>query len=145
MQTRRTKDAGPTELAHDVKIVFQFPAPNEDYSFPSNQENVLLISGSHGYHSDKYFVGRLIGIRDEDEHSAQKAPPVSNKLWSDARALNENIGLALFAVSAKLDAIGRPLAVTVFESRMGIAFIGPHSRLGTMSMDTKEGKHMILD
>ncbi|KAK4868365.1 hypothetical protein LT330_007087 [Penicillium expansum] len=65
----------PTELAHDVKIVFQFPAPNEDYSFPSSQENAHLISGSHGYHSDKYFVGRLIGIRDEDEHSAQKAPP----------------------------------------------------------------------
>ncbi|KUM64917.1 hypothetical protein ACN42_g2163 [Penicillium freii] len=122
-------------------IIFQFPAPNEDSPFYQTRRSVT--SDSDGYHGNKYFVGRLIGIRVEP--SAQKTAPVSNKIRSDSRVLNETIGLVLFAVSAKLDAIGRPLAITVFGPRIGIAFIGPHSRLRRMAMDTKKDRDMSLD
>ena len=140
LQTRRTKSAGPTELTHDVKIIFQFPAPNEDSPF--HQTRRSMTSESDGYRGNKYFVGRRIGIRVEP--SAQKTSPVSNKIRYDSRVLNENIGLVLFAVSAKLGAIGRSLAITVFGPKIGIAFTGPHSRLRSMAMDTKD-IHVSLD
>lgn len=141
MQTRRTKSAGPTELTHDIKIIFQFPAPNEDSAFHQTRRSVT--GESDGYYGNKYFVGRHIGIRVEP--SAQKAAPVSNKTRSDSRLLNETIGLVLFAVSAKLDAIGRSLAITVFGAKIGIVFIGPHSRLRSMAMNMKKDKHVSLD
>lgn len=102
-----------------------------------------MTSESDGYHAIKYFVGRPIGIRVEP--SAQKTAPVSNKIRYDSRVLNETIGLVLFAVSARLGAIGRSLAITVFGPKIGIAFIVPHSRLRSMAMDTKKGIHVSLD
>lgn len=101
-----------------------------------------MTGESDGYYGNKYFVGPHIGIRVEP--SAQKAAPVSNKTRSDSRLLNETIGLVLFAVSAKLDAIGRSLAITVFGAKIGIVFIGPHSRLRSMAMNMKD-KHVSLD
>lgn len=102
-----------------------------------------MTNDSDGYHGNKYFVGRLISIRVEP--SPQKTAPVSNKIRFDSHVLSESIVLVLFAVSAKFDAIDRPLAITVFGPRTGIAFIGPHRRLRSMAMDTKKDKHVSLD
>lgn len=76
LQTRRTKSAGPTELTHNIRIIFQFSAPNENYPF--NQTRRSVTSESDGYYGNKYFIGRLIGIRVEP--SAQKAASVSNNI-----------------------------------------------------------------